>query len=207
MNNKCDKLEKCKKACSFKNIRYVGICTDISLCQLGNCTVNDSDFKKIVEKAFYPRDNKKKDPHQYRIKDKSYKKYFRRIKKLKSEIMQANDFDEILDIITFKDRNHIDGIGELTEYDIAFRIGKHLGKCPDKLYLHAGTKEGFEKAIEIKKLNKKYKKRVERKDITEVMSFLQNVPMCQIENFLCVCKDAPSRKNFMCYKELHLIKE
>ena len=202
MNSKCDKLEKSKKACRFKNIHDVGICTDISLCQSGNCAVNDSDFKKIVEKAFYPRDGKR-DSHQYRIETKAYRKYKRKIKKMALEIMEANDFDEILDFATFKDEEHIFGIGELTEYDIAFRIGKALGKCPDKLYLHAGTKEGAKKAG----FNVNKEKFLTLETVISKLHFLKDVPMCQIENFLCVCKDDPSEKSFICYQELHLNKE
>ena len=34
------------------------------------------------------------------------------------------------------------GIGELAVYDIACRIGAFLGFRPDRVYLHAGTREG-----------------------------------------------------------------
>jgi hypothetical protein len=34
------------------------------------------------------------------------------------------------------------GIGELAVYDVAYRIGAHLGLEPDLVYLHAGTREG-----------------------------------------------------------------
>jgi hypothetical protein len=36
----------------------------------------------------------------------------------------------------------IRGIGELAVYDIACRIGTDLGWTPDRVYLHAGTREG-----------------------------------------------------------------
>jgi len=36
----------------------------------------------------------------------------------------------------------IDGIGVLTVYDIAHRIGAYLGKEPTRVYAHAGTKVG-----------------------------------------------------------------
>jgi DNA-binding transcriptional ArsR family regulator len=34
------------------------------------------------------------------------------------------------------------GIGALAVYDVACRIGAHLGLAPDRVYLHAGTREG-----------------------------------------------------------------
>jgi hypothetical protein len=34
------------------------------------------------------------------------------------------------------------GIGELAVYDVAYRIGAHVGLAPDRVYLHAGTREG-----------------------------------------------------------------
>ena len=36
----------------------------------------------------------------------------------------------------------IHGIGELAVYDIACRIGAFLGLSPERVYLHAGTREG-----------------------------------------------------------------
>ena len=51
----------------------------------------------------------------------------------------------------------IKGIGELTIYDTALRIGFYLDIYPDKVYLHAGTREGAKRLIgEDKVKNKKY---------------------------------------------------
>ena len=36
----------------------------------------------------------------------------------------------------------IKGIGALTVYDIAHRLGAHFGKAPQLVYLHAGTRTG-----------------------------------------------------------------
>lgn len=89
-------------------------------------------------------------------------------------------------LLTFGSENkafeHIKNIGELTEYDIAFRIGKSLGKCPDKVYLHAGTREGAEKLKEARIRAKS----LLRGDLEE-FDYLADTPICQIENFLCVC--------------------
>jgi hypothetical protein len=49
----------------------------------------------------------------------------------------ATLFDQIRALIL-----PIHGIGELAVYDIAQRIGAHLGKLPREVYLHRGTREG-----------------------------------------------------------------
>jgi len=36
----------------------------------------------------------------------------------------------------------IKGVGDLTVYDIAHRIGARFGKVPERVYLHAGTRIG-----------------------------------------------------------------
>lgn len=126
---------------------------------------------------------------------------------METEILNATNFDEILTLLTFNGKKdgknegykHIKGIGELTEYDIAFRIGKCLGKCPDKVYLHAGTREGAEK-LKGKKIKDKY---LARKAFEE-FEYLADAPICQIENFLCVCKDNPNKDSFECYKKHHI---
>ena len=43
----------------------------------------------------------------------------------------------------------VKGFGELSIYDTAVRIGAHLRIEPDKVYLHAGAREGI-KALEDK---------------------------------------------------------
>lgn len=199
MKRECKKFNKCGCGSDCFDTNY-----DVSkdLCKSGKCKDAKIDFDKIVERAFYPREGHKKDSHQYRIPKEKYEEYEEKVKLLKTDILNANDFDEILKILTFGGENkafdHIKNIGELTEYDIAFRIGKSLGKCPDKVYLHAGTREGAEKLKEAKIRAKS----LLRKDLEE-FDYLADAPICQIENFLCVCKDNPDKNSFECYKKWH----
>lgn len=200
MGKECKNFNKC--VCK-------SICLDfsddvgINLCKSGKCKNKDYDFEKIVDYAFYPREGRKKDPHQYRIQIEPYNCYEKKVKELKTEILNAKNFNEIFELLTFGGKNkryeHINGIGELTEYDISFRIGKCLGKCPDKVYLHAGTREGAEK-LKGKKIKDKY---LVRKAFEE-FEYLADAPICQIENFLCVCKDNPNKDSFECYKKHHI---
>jgi hypothetical protein len=59
----------------------------------------------------------------------------------------AADFAEVHRLVE-NEIGSIKGIGALTMYDIAHRIGAHFGKSPARVYLHAGTKTGA-RALEI----------------------------------------------------------
>ena len=50
-------------------------------------------------------------------------------------------FDELHEVVR-RTIGPLRGIGELAVYDVAYRIGAHLGLAPDRVYLHAGTREG-----------------------------------------------------------------
>lgn len=203
MDKVCKNINKCRRGTNCSG--YIS-CIDLNLCKLGKCKDENINFDKIVRHAFYPIEGIKKDPHQYRIQDKPYKDYMKKVGALKREILNAENFDEILEIVTFNSKNkyheHIWGIGELTEYDIAFRIGRGLGKCPDKVYMHSGTREGA------KKLKKgKIKGKTLSRDELKEYEYFDNVPICLIENFLCVCKDNPNEDSFRCYIRLYTNKK
>lgn len=142
---KCDKFDKCSRVgkCNAKNI-----CCELSLQELEEWA-KGKDFDSIVDKAFYIDGCKKRYSHQYCIQSDAYTKYRDKIKELKDESSKAKNFHEILTILTFNEENnkfqHVVGIGELTEYDIALRIGVCLGIYPEKVYLHAGTRKGAKK--------------------------------------------------------------
>lgn len=204
MNKQCENLEKCKRLAETEKSHDIGIYGDKKQCQSEKCATYNLDFYESVERAFYPYGEQKRHPHQHRVRKTAYEKYKEEVVKLKKEIMNAKDFDDILRIVSFGKKGNsqekIKYIGELTEYDIAFRIGKCYGKCPDNLYLHAGTEEGAKKAgIDTKGIGS-----IERKEIPLELDFLRNAPMCQIENFLCVCKCNPTEDSFKCYKELYI---
>lgn len=58
-----------------------------------------------------------------------------------NDIMTATTFDQILQIVT---KCKVKGFGELSIYDTSIRIAKFKDIEPDKVYLHAGTRKGFE---------------------------------------------------------------
>src|SRR5262249_51982407 len=57
------------------------------------------------------------------------------------DVRRCQTFGELLELVGHA-VGRISGIGELTIYDTALRIGGKLGLEPDVVYLHAGTREG-----------------------------------------------------------------
>ena len=139
-------------------------------------------FDKMLEEAFYP--GGKKNSHLNRIPKKTLQNLKKEIKKQKEAISECRTFDELLGI---SENSTIDGIGPLTEYDIAFRYGRQIGIYPDKVYLHAGTKIGA-KNLGIVKRGAKYLTK------EELPAYLKAVEPWMVEDFLCVEKDNPSEK-------------
>ena len=70
------------------------------------------------------------------------------------------------------------GIGELAVYDIACRIGASLGLRPDRVYLHAGTREGA-RALGLRGAS------VRKADLPEAFGSLSPA---EIEDCLCIYK-------------------
>jgi hypothetical protein len=80
-------------------------------------------------------------PHQYRIPMILLKKAERRLQLKAAVLRQVDDFDALHNLV--KDvTSRMSGIGELAVYDIAQRIGVYLGKAPELVYLHRGTRKG-----------------------------------------------------------------
>lgn len=115
--------------------------------------------------------------HQYKVGLKKLEKFFvDKMSKIDCSLFEeANSFDEILNIV---ERNRIIGIGELTCYDIAFRIAYCLNIYPDKVYLHRGSKDGAKKL-----LNKKIRRRFLKKE--DLPLDFENMECYKIVIFLC----------------------
>jgi hypothetical protein len=93
----------------------------------------------IIVSALCINDRNKRHPHQYRIPqsvvEQARDELLLRIRKIRS----SKDFHELYTIVT---ELSIYGLGPLTAYDIANRIGAFLKLFPDRVYLHAGTRVG-----------------------------------------------------------------
>src|SRR5262249_18052851 len=95
----------------------------------------------IREAALSRLPNGKRHSHQWRIPGHALQVAEQRLQARAKELRGAKSFSELHDLIE-RQIKPIHGIGDLAIYDIAHRIGAHLGLAPDAVYLHAGTREG-----------------------------------------------------------------
>jgi len=123
-------------------------------------------------------------PHQRRIPLSVLQAAERRLQAIGAQLRAAKSFAELHDII---DRHikPIRGIGELAVYDIAHRIGAYLRHAPEAVYLHAGTREGA------RALNFAGK----TIDVSELPAGLRKLSAAEIEDCLCIYKDALRGRN------------
>ncbi|MGB5966831.1 MAG: hypothetical protein WBG70_00760 [Spirulinaceae cyanobacterium] len=94
---------------------------------------------------------------------------------------QPDSFDDFQDIYSWIESITIpvDGLGEMTAYDVARRLGAWLSMQPEKVYLHRGAAEGAKKS-----------------SIKGKAVYLNNFPQeiqklgaTHAENFLCIYKN------------------
>ncbi len=121
----------------------------------------------------------KRHGHQCRIPQRVLEAAERRLQAASGRLKNAKSFSELHRIVA-DEIGLIRGIGELAIYDIAHRIGAYLGRDPEVVYLHAGTRVGA------RALN-----------LTGSMVALDALPpglrhlsAAEIEDCLCIYKDA-----------------
>lgn len=124
--------------------------------------------------------DKKRHPHQYRIRGKSLKELQDKLLKEIDAIGNSKDFEELFSII---DNTRVYGIGNLTKYDVAQRIGKYLNLFPKKIYVHCGTKIGAQYLIG------KIKSRTITKEQLPTVFNDENLSCSEIEDILCIYKE------------------
>ena len=103
------------------------------------------DLKAAIIRASMARDeNGHKHSHQKQyVKDETLEKLQGKLLERELKIKNANNFDELFEIIT--QTWVFDSKESLTVYDTALRLGFYLNKLPEKIYMHAGAREGAEK--------------------------------------------------------------
>jgi hypothetical protein len=82
----------------------------------------------------------RKHSHQYLIPTARLDEAERCLLRIAPELAQATDFSDLLGLVE-REAGSIHGIGDLTVYDVAHRLGMHLHTAPDLVYLHRGTKK------------------------------------------------------------------
>lgn len=95
----------------------------------------------IRRAALCQREDGKRYSHQRRIPGRVLEEAELRLQAAERSLAKVADFETLFRLLDEK-IGGIHGIGALTVYDIAHRIGAYLRKEPTRVYLHAGTKVG-----------------------------------------------------------------
>ena len=139
-------------------------------------TLNDA----IEIAALCVSSNGKRHGHQRRITQSALNESARRLLGVQDEIKMCRDFDSLRGFVDSTVRG-IRGIGPLTIYDTALRIGAKLDLYPKAVYLHRGVISGA------KALGLNYRqKSIPIEDIPEPISSV--LEPYEIEDFLCIYK-------------------
>jgi hypothetical protein len=135
----------------------------------------------------------KRHPHQRRVPRALLEQAEAKLQAAGRRLGKADDFSALYQAV--KDEiGNIKGIGALTVYDIAHRIGAYFGKAPERVYLHAGTRIGA----------RVFGIRGESCDPGQLPTSFSRLAPSEIEDCLCIYKDelrgAPgrSRRNSGC---------
>jgi len=139
------------------------------------CVKADS-FEEAVWRACYSRNElNKKHNHQSKVKNEVLMKWCDVIV-ARTEPRNIVSFDQLFDHLELL---LIKGIGPVTHYDVATRIGAYLKLEPEQLYLHAGVLDGWKL---LHKYNEKWPFRIRRIYWPRA---LQVLPADQVEDLLC----------------------
>jgi hypothetical protein len=120
----------------------------------------------------------KRHSHQRRLPIAVLEEAERRLQLVRPELTKARDFAALYQVVERK-IGSIRGIGALTVYDVAHRIAAFLGKPPDLVYLHAGTRVGAA-ALGVKG------EMVDRDELSVTFAVLT---AAEIEDCFCIYKD------------------
>jgi hypothetical protein len=142
-------------------------------------------LEKTVELAALARGpNGKKMSHQWRIPVSVLEESRQRLSAAIQEIEDAQSFKELHQLV-LKKSGSIHGIGELTVYDTALRIGAKLELWPSEVFLHAGVRDGA------RKLGLDVSRGTIR--MCELPPPLEKLEPREVESLLCLYKDSLGR--------------
>jgi hypothetical protein len=139
--------------------------------------MKSSSFEEAVTRACRCRNELgKKHNHQSKVRDPVLEQW---TEKIIIHVVPKRDkianFDQLFDILRL---TMIWGIGPVTHYDVATRIGAYLKLEPEQLYLHAGVLSGWK----LLHGNGKWPERIPRSSWPEALRML---PADQVEDLLC----------------------
>lgn len=172
--NPCDSLQTLKDVVRC----YIRCCRPVALEELQEFQ-NLTNLSEAVELAGTARTtDQKKFDHQWRIPNNTLMKFSKHLRTRLKRIKDSKDFESLRSVIH---ESGVEGIGRLTVYDTALRIGANLGFRPAHIYLHAGTTEGA-KALGL------YRGQ-EWLDPNEMPVEFRLLEPREIEDCLCIYKD------------------
>lgn len=122
----------------------------------------------------------KRHPHQYRLEQKTLNATCDELLLIERKLKAARTFDDLYQLIMSID---VYGLGPLTRYDIATRIGAYLKLYPDRIYLHAGTRTGAKRLLG--KVDGEY---ILKSDLPKPFRS-RDITCSEIEDILCIFKD------------------
>ena len=140
--------------------------------------IQRSASKAIENAALCRLPSGKRHPHQRRIPRAVLELAEDRLQGAVRRLEKARDFDALF-IAVKKETGKIHGIGPLTVYDVAHRLGAFFGKLPERVYLHAGTRIGA-RAFGI--TGDSFSPR-------ELPNVFSGLTAAEIEDCLCIYKD------------------
>lgn len=152
--------------------------------ELNYYSAKTNTFATVVKKASrFEYQRSKKHPHQHRINLTAANKFKQKLHAIKeSELKKPRHFDELLNYLNGK-LGKILGIGDLTIYDTATRLGAYFELSPQVVYLHTGTRQGAINLLGDSASRKAYLSR------DELPNQFGSLNADQIENLLCIYKD------------------
>ncbi len=137
-------------------------------------------LEDAISEAALARFRGKKLDHQRRVPVAVLERSRRVLLANAKRLAEANSFDELFAEVEERIAP-IHGIGELTVYDTALRIGAYLGHSPAKVYLHAGTREGAKRlGLDV---------RGKTLDVATLPGALRRLAPHETEDVLCIFKN------------------
>ena len=120
---------------------YIARCREVRARELSFYGAQKTIADAVREAALSRTESGKRHSHQRRIPRRVLGEAERRLQASVEQLALSKSFSDLHRAVETRIRR-IQGIGELVVYDIAHRIGAHLGLKPEHVYLHAGTRKG-----------------------------------------------------------------
>jgi hypothetical protein len=120
---------------------YIGTYRERASAEIRSFEKERSLSAAIRRAALCQKEDGKRHSHQWRIPVRLLKQAELRLQTAERSLTKVPDFDAVYRLVDER-IGDIKGLGALTVYDIAHRIGAYLRKEPTRVYLHAGTRVG-----------------------------------------------------------------